>query len=43
MTLRRRPFKPSSLPVTPVLHVTRSAMPQVWLPYCNSPGIEQVA
>ncbi len=43
MTLRKRPFKPSSLPVTPVLHVTRSAMPEVWLPYCDRPGIEQVA
>ncbi len=43
MTLRKKPFKPSSLPVTPVLHVTRSAMPEVWLPYCDRPGIEQVA
>ena len=43
MTLRKKPLKPSSLPVTPVLHVTRSAMPEVWLPYCDRPGIEQVA
>jgi 5-methylcytosine-specific restriction endonuclease McrA len=43
MTLRRKPFKPSSLPVTPVLHVTRSEMPQAWLPYCDRPGIERVA
>jgi len=26
-----------------VLHVTRSEMPGVWLPYCSRPGIEQVA
>jgi 5-methylcytosine-specific restriction endonuclease McrA len=35
MALRRKPFRPSSLPVTPVLSVTRSEMPEVWLPYCN--------
>jgi hypothetical protein len=34
MTLRKKPFKPSSLPVTPVLPVTRE-MPVVWLPYCG--------
>ncbi len=43
MTLLRKPFKPSSLPVTPVLRVTRSEMPQVWLPYCSSLGSELVA
>jgi hypothetical protein len=43
MTLLRKPFKPSSLPVTPVLHVTRSEMPQVWLPYCSGLGSEMVA
>jgi 5-methylcytosine-specific restriction endonuclease McrA len=43
MTLLRKPFKPSSLPVTPVLRVTRSEMPQVWLPYCSGLGSELVA
>ena len=43
MTLRKKPFKPSSLPVAPVLRVARSAMPEVWLPYCNRLGSEQVA
>ncbi len=42
MTLRRKPFKPSSLPVTPVLSITRSEMPEVWLPYCDRPGSERV-
>jgi 5-methylcytosine-specific restriction endonuclease McrA len=42
MTLRRKPFKPSSLPVTPVLRVTRSEMPEVWLPYCDRLGPEGV-
>jgi 5-methylcytosine-specific restriction endonuclease McrA len=35
MRLLRKPFKPSSLPVTPALRVTRSEMPEVWLPYCD--------
>jgi 5-methylcytosine-specific restriction endonuclease McrA len=43
MTLRRKPFKPSSLPVTPVLSITRSEMPALWLPYCNLPASEGVA
>jgi 5-methylcytosine-specific restriction endonuclease McrA len=43
MTLRRKPFKPSSLPVTPVLSITRSEMPALWLPYCNLPASEPVA
>ena len=43
MTLRRKPFKPSSLPVAPVLRVDRSDMPGVWLPYCSGLGSEQVA
>src|SRR5215472_5518714 len=43
MTLRKKPFKPSSLPVAPVLHVTRSEIPDAWLPYCNRLGSERVA
>ena len=43
MTLLRKPFKPSSLPVAPVLRVTRSEMPEVWLPYCSRLGSELVA
>jgi 5-methylcytosine-specific restriction endonuclease McrA len=43
MTLLRKPFRPSSLPVTPVLSVTRSEMPQVWLPYFSDLGSERVA
>ena len=43
MTLRRKPFKPSSLPVTPVLCITRSEMPEVWSPYCDRLGSEGVA
>jgi 5-methylcytosine-specific restriction endonuclease McrA len=43
MRLLRKPFKPSSLPVTPALRVTRSEMPKVWLPYCDHLGTEQVA
>jgi 5-methylcytosine-specific restriction endonuclease McrA len=43
MTLRRKPFKPSSLPVTPAFRVTRSEMPEVWLPYCSRLDIERVA
>jgi 5-methylcytosine-specific restriction endonuclease McrA len=43
MTLRRKPFKPSSLPVTPAFRVTRSEMPEVWLPYCDRLEVERVA
>jgi len=43
MTLRRKPFKPSSLPVTPAFRVTRSEMPEVWLPYCDRLDVERVA
>ena len=43
MTLRKKPFKPSSLPVAPVLHVARSEMPEVWLPYCDRLASERVA
>src|ERR1700722_1077090 len=35
MALRKKPFKPSSLPVTSALPASRSEMPQVWLPYCS--------
>jgi 5-methylcytosine-specific restriction endonuclease McrA len=31
MKLRRKPFKPKSLPVTPVLAVNRSEIPEAWL------------
>jgi 5-methylcytosine-specific restriction endonuclease McrA len=40
MTLLRKPFKPSSLPLTPVLRVGTSEMPQAWLPYCSRPGAD---
>jgi 5-methylcytosine-specific restriction endonuclease McrA len=44
MTLLRKPFKPASLPVTPVLSAARSEMPPVWLPYFGSDrGSELVA
>ncbi len=43
MTLLRKPFKPSSLPVAPVLRVDRSEMPESWLPYCVRLGSDQVA
>jgi 5-methylcytosine-specific restriction endonuclease McrA len=43
MTLLRKPFKPSSLPVMPVVRVMRSEMPQVWLPYLSDLGSELVA
>ena len=32
MTLRKKPFKPSSLPVMPVFRVMRSEMPEASLP-----------
>jgi hypothetical protein len=35
MTLRKKPVKPASLPITPVLGVTRAEMPPAWLPYCG--------
>jgi 5-methylcytosine-specific restriction endonuclease McrA len=34
MTLLRKPFKPQSLPVTPVFRLTPSELPEAWLPYC---------
>ena len=44
MTLRKKPFKPSSLPVTPVLPMRRGEMPEAWLPYFGAgAGIERVA
>ena len=43
MTLLRKPFRPSSLPVKPALHDPCSVMPQVWLPYCSGLGSERVA
>jgi len=43
MTLLRKPFKPSGLPVTPVLRVHQAEMPKVWLPYCSSLASTQVA
>ncbi len=43
MTLRKKPFKPSSLPVAPVLRVDRSELPESWLPYCSRLASEQVA
>lgn len=35
MTLRKKPFKPQTLPVAPMLCLTRSEMPDAWLPYCS--------
>ncbi len=35
MKLRRKPFKPNRLPVTPVLLIARADMPDAWLPYCT--------
>ena len=43
MTLRKKPFTPASLPVTPALHVRPSEMPESWLPYCSALGAESVA
>jgi 5-methylcytosine-specific restriction endonuclease McrA len=43
MTLLRKPFKPSSLPLTPVLRVRASEIPPAWLPYCSRHGSEAVA
>ena len=44
MTLRRKPFKPSSLPVTPVLPMRRVEMPEAWLPYFGAgTDVERVA
>jgi len=44
MTLRKKPFKPSSLPVTPVLPMRRGEMPEAWLPYVGAgPDVERVA
>ena len=37
LRLRRKPFKPQSLPVAPALCLARSELPEAWLPYC-SPG-----
>jgi 5-methylcytosine-specific restriction endonuclease McrA len=35
MRLRKKPFKPNRLPVTPVLPASRDDMPDAWLPYCT--------
>ena len=44
MKLRKKPYKPNSLPVTPVLMVTRTEIPEAWLPYCTGhAGSERVA
>ncbi|HEY8086191.1 MAG TPA: HNH endonuclease [Polyangiaceae bacterium] len=47
MKLRKKPFTPKSLPVTPVLAVTRSEMPEAWLRYLSErsghEGSERVA
>ena len=44
MKLRKKPIKPNSLPVTPVLAVRRSEIPEAWLPYCTGhEGSERVA
>ncbi len=43
LTLLRKPFKPSSLPVSPDLRLIRSEMPDAWLPYCTTVASERVA
>jgi 5-methylcytosine-specific restriction endonuclease McrA len=44
MRLRKKPFKPSSLPVTAVLSMRRAEVPALWLPYVGtSAGIDRVA
>jgi 5-methylcytosine-specific restriction endonuclease McrA len=43
MTLRKKPFKPPSLPVTPAVPLRASEMPASWLPYCSALGIEGAA
>ena len=47
MKLRKKPVKPKSLPVTPVLAVARSEMPEAWLRYLSErnghEGSERVA
>ena len=43
MRLRKRPSRPTSLPVTPAFRVDLSEMPEPWLPYCSTLGSESVA
>jgi 5-methylcytosine-specific restriction endonuclease McrA len=44
MKLRKKPIKPTHLPVTPAFNLTRSEMPEAWLPYCEGhDGTERVA
>jgi 5-methylcytosine-specific restriction endonuclease McrA len=43
MKLRKRPFKPACLPVTPAFHVRASEMPESWLPYCSTLASTSVA
>lgn len=35
MKLRKKPIKPTSLPVTPALRIGRHEIPEMWLPYCS--------
>jgi len=44
MKLRKKPIKPTSLPVTPAFRLTRAEMPEAWLPYCEGHEVtERVA
>jgi 5-methylcytosine-specific restriction endonuclease McrA len=43
MRLRKKPSRPTSLPVTPAFRVDLSEMPEPWLPYCSTLGSESVA
>ncbi len=40
MTLRRKPFKPTSLPLS-FLQIDRRTMPEIWEPYCKGANIEE--
>jgi 5-methylcytosine-specific restriction endonuclease McrA len=35
LKLRKKPFKPNRLPVTPILPIPRTDVPDAWLPYCS--------
>jgi hypothetical protein len=43
MTLVRKPFTPATLSHHATFHVTRSEMPESWLPYCGHLGAERIA
>ena len=43
MKLRKKPSRPTSLPVTPAFRVDLAEMPEPWLPYCSTLGSASVA